>query len=140
MPFSQIVAYSDCTVNNIMFDPSRMYPNGFHPSHINRNRDFKGRTKGYTRTDRPPRYYFIDFGLSRRYPSRDVIDDPLRGGDRTAPEHMRGRQCNPFLTDVYYLGNLVREQFLMVSLTYLHLFPRLTERHRSATASSSCRS
>ena len=68
------------------------------------------------------------------------MDDPLRGGDRSAPEHMRGRQCNPFLTDVYYLGNLVREQFLMVSLTYLHLFPRLTERHRSATASSSCRS
>ena len=126
-------------MNNIMFDPSRMYPNGFHPSQINRSRNFKGRAKRYTRTDRPPRYYFIDFGLSRRYPSRNVMDDPLRGGDRSAPEHMRGGRCNPFPTDVYYLGNLVREQFLTVGLTYLHLFARLTEHHRSATASSSCR-
>lgn len=106
------VAHRDCTVNNIMLDPSRMYPKGFHPSQMNRSRDFKGRAKRYTRTDRPPRYYLIDFGLSRRYPSRNVVDEPLRGGDRTAPEHMRGGRCNPFPTDIYYLGNLVREQFL----------------------------
>jgi len=107
------VAHRDCTVNNIMFDPSRMYPKGYHPSQINRNRDFKGRAKRYTRTDRPPRYYLIDFGLSRRYSSRNVVDDPLRGGDRTAPEHRHGGRCNPFRTDIYYIGNLVREQFLM---------------------------
>jgi len=41
------------------------------------------------------------------------VDDSLRGGDRTAPEHRRGGRCNPFPTDIYYLGNLVREQFLM---------------------------
>ncbi|KAF8265698.1 hypothetical protein EI94DRAFT_1702283 [Lactarius quietus] len=78
------VAHRDCTVNNIMFDPSKMYPNG--------------------------------------YRSRNVVDEPLRGGDRTAPEHGRGGRCNPFPTDIYYIGNLVREQFLMVGLTYLHLF------------------
>jgi len=107
------VAHRDCTVNNIMFDPSKMYPNGYHPSQINRRRDFKGRAKRYTRTERPPRYYLIDFGLSRRYRSRNVVDEPLRGGDRTAPEHGRGGRCNPFPTDIYYIGNLVREQFLM---------------------------
>ncbi|KAI9451694.1 kinase-like domain-containing protein [Lactarius psammicola] len=107
------VAHRDCTVNNIMFDPSRMYPKGYHPTQINRSRDFKGRAKEYTRTDRPPRYYLIDFGLSRRYSSRNVVDEPLLGGDRTAPEHLRGRRCNPFPTDIYHLGNLVREQFLM---------------------------
>lgn len=107
------VAHRDCTVNNIMFDPSKMYPKGYHPSQINRSKDFKGRAKRYTRTDRPPRYYLIDFGLSRRYSSRNVVDEPLRGGDKSAPEHKRGRRCNPFPTDIYYLGNLVREQFLM---------------------------
>ena len=38
-------------------------------------------------------------------------------------QNTRGGQCNPFPTNVYYLGNLVREQFLMVGLTYLYLFP-----------------
>jgi len=108
----QNVAHRDCTVNNLMFDPCEMYPEGFHPIQMNRKRNFKGRAKRYTRTERPPRYYLIDFGLSRRYRSRDVLDEPLRGGDRSAPEHQDGRLCNPFHTDIYYLGNLVRDEFM----------------------------
>ncbi|KAH9056533.1 kinase-like domain-containing protein [Lactarius vividus] len=107
------VAHRDCTVNNIMFDPSDMYPKGYHISQINRSRDLKGRAERYTRTDRPPRYYLINFGLSRKYLSRDVVDEPLRGGDETTPEHLLGGRCNPFRTDIYNLGNVVREQFLM---------------------------
>jgi len=61
----------------------------------------------------------IDFGLSRRYSSRNALDDPLRGGDKSAPEHGNGERCNPFHTDIYYLGNLVREFFLKVRLTDL---------------------
>ena len=100
-----------------MFDPSEMYPEGFHPIQMNRKRNFKGSAERYTRTERPPRYYLIDFGLSRRYTSRDVLDEPLRGGDRSAPEHQGRRLCNPFHTDIYYLGNLVREEFIQVGLT-----------------------
>jgi len=106
------VAHRDCTANNIMFDASGMYPNGFHPTKIDRTRDFKGTAKAYTRTQCPPVYYFIDFGLSRQYPSRDVMDEPLRGGDRSAPEHRSQRRCNPFQTDIYYIGNLVRKEFM----------------------------
>jgi len=106
------VAHRDCTVNNIMFDPSGMYPNGYHPVQVNRSLNFKGRAKCYSRTERPPRYYMIDFGLSRRYSSRNALDDPLRGGDKSAPEHGHGERCNPFHTDIYYLGNLVREFFM----------------------------
>jgi len=62
----------------------------------------------------PSVYYFIDFGLSRQYPSRDVMDEPLRGGDRSAPEHRSQRRCNPFQTDIYYIGNLVRQEFMEV--------------------------
>ena len=61
----------------------------------------------------------IDFGLSRRYSSRNVLDEPLRGGDKSAPERGHGELCNPFHTDIYYLGNLVREFFLKVRLTGL---------------------
>ncbi|KAH9036978.1 kinase-like domain-containing protein [Lactarius pseudohatsudake] len=107
------VAHRDCTMNNIMFDPSNMYPKGYHISRINRSRDLKGRAERHTRTDRPPRYYLINFGLSRKYSSREVVDEPLRGGDETTPEHSLGGRCNPFRTDIYNLGNVVREQFLM---------------------------
>ena len=100
-----------------MLDPSGMYPKGYHPTQINLRLDFKGRAKRYTRTDRPPRYYLIDFGSSRRYPSRDVTDEPLRGSDTSAPEHNREGWCNPFCTDIYYFGNVVRENFLMVRVT-----------------------
>jgi hypothetical protein len=97
-----------------MFDPSGMYPRGFHPTQINRSCDFKGKAKRYTRTQRPPRYYLIDFGLSRQYVSRDTFDEPLRGGDKSVPEHRSRELCNPFHTDVYYLGNLVRREFIQV--------------------------
>ncbi|KAH9173566.1 hypothetical protein EDB89DRAFT_2113863 [Lactarius sanguifluus] len=102
----------DCTANNIMFDPSQMYPNWFHPVKIDRSRNFKGTAKAYTRTQRPRRYYFINFGLSRQYTSRDSMDGPLRGGDESAPEHRSGQHCNPFHTDIYYIGNLVRQEFM----------------------------
>ncbi|KAH8987525.1 hypothetical protein EDB86DRAFT_3245740 [Lactarius hatsudake] len=85
---------------------------GFHPVKIDRNRNFKGTAKAYTRTQRPPRYYFIDLGLSRLYPSRDAKDEPLRGGDKSAPEHRSGLRCNPFHTDIYYIGNLIRQEFI----------------------------
>jgi hypothetical protein len=104
----------DCTANNVMLEPSGMYPNGFHPVKRNRNRDFKGKATAYARTQRPPRYLFIDFGLSRQYPTRDVTDEPLHGGDRSAPEIKSRKWSNPFHTDIYYIGNLVRDEFMRV--------------------------
>ncbi|KAI0315151.1 hypothetical protein OF83DRAFT_1133260 [Amylostereum chailletii] len=111
------VAHRDCTYNNIMYDPHAIYPNGFHPTNINRKMNWKGRAKHYTRTQRPPKYYLIDFGSSRKYdpaagPPREL---PLRGGDKTAPEHQSEAYdvpCDPFPTDIYYLGNLIRTRFL----------------------------
>ncbi|KAH8998370.1 kinase-like domain-containing protein, partial [Lactarius hatsudake] len=103
------VAHRDCTAKNIMFD---LPPNGFHPVKIDRNRNFKGTATAYARTQRHRRYYFINFGLSRQYSSRDSMDGPLRGGDESAPEHRSGQHCNPFHTDIYYIGNLVRQEFM----------------------------
>ncbi|SRR6266446_278930 len=94
---------SDCTANNITFGASGTYPNGFHPVKNNRSKSFKGTEKAYTRTQRPPVYYPIDFGLSRQYISRDVTDEPLRGGDKSAPEHRSKKRCNPFQTAILIL-------------------------------------
>jgi hypothetical protein len=108
--------FRDCKANNIMYDPSEMYPQGFHPIQMDRSRDFKARAKRYTRTQRPPRYHLIDFGLSRQYHSRNALDVPLCGGDKPEPEHRNVTRCNPFYKDIYYLGNLVRREFIQVVL------------------------
>jgi hypothetical protein len=95
-----------------MFDAPRMYPSGFHRVKIDRNRNFQDTAETYTRTQRPPIYYLVDFGLSRQYASRDALDEPVRGGDKSAPEHRSQGRCNPFQTDIYYIGNLVRQEFM----------------------------
>ncbi|KAI9434409.1 hypothetical protein F5148DRAFT_1267698, partial [Russula earlei] len=80
------IAHRDCTAKQHHVRPLRDVPEGFHPVKINRSKDFKGKPEHYDRTQRPPRYYLID----RLWP------------------------CNPFHTDIYYLGNLVRERFMKV--------------------------
>ena len=120
-----------------MFDASGMYPKGYHPIQLNRSPNFKGQAERHTRTSRPPRYYLIDFGLSRWYSSRDALDEPLRGGDKSAPEHRHRRRCNPFRTDIYYLGNLIREQFMLARLDLSSALHGLTGWYRSTKVSSS---
>ena len=111
-----------------MFDPSDMYPESFHPAEIDRSRDFRRKAKWYPRTRRLTKYLFIDFGLSRRYDPANgpPLDRPYRGGDKSAPEHQdMTTHCNPFPTDVYYLGNLIREHFMQVQafLFFLQISP-----------------
>jgi hypothetical protein len=125
-----------------MLDPSNMYPESFHPVEIDRSRDFRRKAKWYSRTRRPTKYLFIDFGLSRRYDPANgpPLDKPYRGGDKSAPEHQdMTRPCNPFPTDVYYLGNLIREDFMQVQA--LLFFPTnlivLTDKPRNTKVSSS---
>lgn len=107
-----------------------MFPKPYHPVKIERRRDWKGRAPCYTRTECPPRYFFIDFGLSSGYPSADGphLELPIRGGDKTAPEHTGANYmipCDPFATDIYYLGNLIRETFIHVRFEFRQLWSRL---------------
>ena len=100
-----------------MLDPTNMYPNSFHPVALGRSKDFRRKAKAYSRTRHPPRYLLIDFGLSRQYdPAKGApVDVPIHGGDKSAPELQEGKTSyNPFPTDVYYLGNLVREDYMEV--------------------------
>ena len=111
-------------VLNIMLDPRNMYPNMYHPTVETSTRDFNGTAKYYTRTRRPTKYYWIDFGLSSRYSDDHGIplEIPILGGDRSVPEFQGDEATprNPFPTDVYYLGNIVREEFIQVSISPVH--------------------
>lgn len=100
-----------------MMDPRPLYPDLYHFVSISKKRDMSGTAKNYTRTRKPVRYYFIDFGLSRRYnPAKGPPRSrPIWGADRTVPEfHKSLDPCDPFPTDVYYLGNVIRTVFLDV--------------------------
>src|ERR1700761_2921012 len=100
-----------------MLDPTNIYPNSFHPVAMGRSKDFRYKVKRYSRTRRPTGYLLIDFSLSHQYDLANgpPLDEPLHSGDRSAPEHQDGETlCNSFPTDVYYLGNLVRVQYIQV--------------------------
>ncbi|OCH93150.1 hypothetical protein OBBRIDRAFT_749934 [Obba rivulosa] len=109
------VAHRDCMGPNIMMDPKPLYPDMYHPLSSHLKRDYSGPAKHYTRTKRPTRYLYIDFGISRKYSAEEnsPLEDPIWGGDKTVPEfHRSNDPCDPFPTDIYYLGNMIREYFL----------------------------
>jgi hypothetical protein len=105
-----------------------MYPDGWHPCSRRYMRDnFPHLAKHFSRTERPPKYYFIDFGISRRYGPEDKapLELSIRGGDKTVPEFVDDINLsrNPFQTDIYYLGNLIREAVIDVSDEASSLLP-----------------
>ncbi|KAK7053600.1 kinase domain-containing protein [Favolaschia claudopus] len=109
------VAHRDCGINNIMQDPTSLYPDGFHPVQQWLNASYKGFARYITRAECWPQYYIIDFGLSRRYDPADgpPAEDIILGGDQSPPEHAGDALiCNPFPTDIYFLGNLLKDYFV----------------------------
>lgn len=96
-----------------------MYPAGFHPLEQDRASDWKGKAKHFSRTERPPKYYLIDFGLSIRFPLDDTTPPRAQvawGGDRAYPPELLdgSAECDPFPVDVYYMGNLIKHHFTEV--------------------------
>ena len=108
---------------NVMMEGC-MYPVGWHIANDQRkpNWTYYRKNETYTRTQRPPKYYLIDFGISRRFDPADELplSRPIIGGDKTVPEFQgigAYTPCDPFPTDVYYAGNLIRSQFIEVSIS-----------------------
>ena len=101
-------------------------PSPFTPAVIDRSKDFYRKAKQYLRTRHP----------SRRYDPADgpPLEKPLRGGDQSAPEHQdRVTPSNPFPTDVYYLGNLVRKYHIQVcAFPSFPPYNALTDQSRNA--------
>ncbi|KAJ3769589.1 kinase-like domain-containing protein [Lentinula raphanica] len=108
------VAHRDCSMNNMAMDGNSMYDRPYHPIKPKKRYDWSGRALHHSRTRRPPRYYLIDFGQSRIYDSSQSrrAGYALKSGGYTPPEGLEGTPCDPFATDVFLLGNLIRTSFL----------------------------
>ncbi|KAK7445067.1 hypothetical protein VKT23_014929 [Stygiomarasmius scandens] len=111
------IAHCDCMDLNILMDGAAMFPDGWHPLSDRNKRDNAtqyAKPVG-SRTRFWPKYYLVDFGLSRIIDPRNgpPLFPIILGGDKTPPEHGKAyMRTNPFPTDVYFIGNLIRETFL----------------------------
>ena len=102
---------------NVMLDLAPLYSVTPHPIVRGRSYDFKRHVRRFSRTEHPVKYYYIDFGISRKYaPDDDApLEDIIVGGDKSVPEFEdTDEPQNPYWTDIYYLGNLIRTGFLEV--------------------------
>jgi len=119
--------FRDLNMNNFMMEWKNMFPDGFHPQAILRTKDATDTASYFTRTQRPTRYIIIDFGMSSRYDPSDVSprEHSLIGGDKTVPEFLKEEPYHdPYKADIYYVGNLIRTEFMQVGLLlFLTLFP-----------------
>ncbi|KAF9077760.1 hypothetical protein BDP27DRAFT_1441790 [Rhodocollybia butyracea] len=108
------VAHKDCSINNMVMDAKKMYPDGHHPSRPSRTYDYKKRVRHFSRTLVPPRYYLIDFGFSRKYDSSQERSSEyaILSGGTEPPECKAEAPCDPFATDVFLVGNMIRRRFL----------------------------
>jgi len=122
-----IPRFRDPNMNNFMMEWRGMFPDGFHPQAIMRTKEATGTASSFTRTQRPTRYIIVDFGMSSRYDPNDASprEKGLIGGDKTVPEFLNGQPYHdPYKADIYYVGNLIRTEFMEVRLLLLHaLFP-----------------
>lgn len=109
------VAHRDCMQLNILMDDS-MFIDAWHASDQYMSEDYKRVARHRARTKSPPRYYYIDFGISRQYEASnaDPLEEPIFGGDKEVPEFNEDnfKPRNPFPTDVWYLGHAIQETFL----------------------------
>ena len=93
-----------------MIESEKTFPEGFHFENDLRKPDLSGPAKFYTRTQRPSKYFIIDFGMARRYESDN--DSPM---EPTITKDDEVKLQNPYQVDVYLAGELVRQVFLDVS-------------------------
>nr|GAT58201.1 predicted protein [Mycena chlorophos] len=113
------VAHRDIHLGNILMDGAHLYPRGFHPDfqHQHLKVDKYADASHTTRTWRPVKYYLVDFGISRRYTPAErkagTRDRIILGGDKSPPEHQGNQyKVDPFATDVYFLGNFIKTEFM----------------------------
>jgi len=115
----------DINLNNFMMQGKDMFPRKYHYIKDMSLPDLSGPAPYFTRTQRPPHYFLIDFGISRRY--EPGIDAPLEpvilGGDKFVPEFKDPESSqNPFPTDVFCAGNMIRQHFIEARYSFFSMF------------------
>lgn len=94
------------------------FPEGFHLARRSRPPDVQRVAKVFRHGDvSNEKYYFVDLGIPSRF--RDDDDERLAigrdGFDQDVPELKSKRLYDPFLVDVFIIGNLVKKEFVQVS-------------------------
>ncbi|KAH9941292.1 kinase-like domain-containing protein [Epithele typhae] len=102
------VAHRDIKRNNVMMSPVPFLSEIPHPIFDKKSYDFRRKITRTTRTAARPKYCYIDFGISRRYPQNCI-------SPRKPPFQDSDKPHDPFPTDVYYLGELFRQHFILKS-------------------------
>jgi hypothetical protein len=102
-----------------------MYPEGWHPASPDcglgpKFNHKKQDAKRFTRTQRPPRYYIIDFGESGFYDRQKPVRDKFNVGGCPENDGL-AKSSEPFMTDLYFVGNTMREFFVEVRSTGIHI-------------------
>lgn len=99
-------------MKNLMFDSSAIYPQGHHPIFESFLPDFITAAPQLSRTAAGGvKYYFVDFGMSSYFPPdvpRLVIGD--KGRDQEVPELSQTRPYDPFMVDIFVVGNVFRRE------------------------------
>ncbi|KDR80044.1 hypothetical protein GALMADRAFT_1176511 [Galerina marginata CBS 339.88] len=103
----QRIAHRDICYLNLMMDPTKVIPGGFH--FVKRYLQDDLRTWIVFRDRRsvsPVKYYIVDYEFARFYaPGEKSIG--RMGQDRTVPEMSNTIPYDPFKTDVYQLGRTI---------------------------------
>ncbi|CAE7213346.1 unnamed protein product, partial [Rhizoctonia solani] len=108
------IAHCDIASANIMMNGRVLYDEPFHPFHqdfsLDRKRQIQPR---YLRSQRPIRYYYIDFGYAKwfRDPNQPRVVYGSRARERT-PEQLSGGAYDPFKADIYQLGAILRRDLI----------------------------
>ncbi|KAF8884878.1 hypothetical protein CPB84DRAFT_1775315 [Gymnopilus junonius] len=106
------VAHRDACYYNLMIDPTKICPGGFHFAANDLQEDFKKPSKWLERRFvSPVKYYFIDFEMSEQLPSGPDtrLSLGIVGQDRTVPEMSMTIPYDPFKVDVFQLGGVIPE-------------------------------
>ncbi|KAI0040981.1 hypothetical protein FA95DRAFT_1502042 [Auriscalpium vulgare] len=122
------VAHRDCASPNIMMDASAMFPKGFHPISQSFLPDKSGGAPSYSRLSAGVKYYFVDYGISSAFPLDSVPASRLvvgrLGRDQEPPELSDTVPYDPFMVDIFVVGNIFRREYYDVptNLDFLQPF------------------
>ncbi|TFY71464.1 hypothetical protein EVG20_g1532 [Dentipellis fragilis] len=107
------IAHRDCSIANILMDPNRIFPHGFHMDHV--FDDARGRELSALRTRTQvggAKYYIIDFGESIKFgPAESILIDVWSKATVHAPETLNENRppYDPFKADIYAMGESLKQ-------------------------------
>ena len=110
------LSFRDCSLKNVMFDATRMYPLGFHPMDDIFLDDIMTFAPVIPRLEVGVKYYFVDYGISSYFPpgSQHELVLGIAGHDRDVPELSNSVLYDPFKVNIFTIGNVLHGELQAV--------------------------